>query len=684
MKQFLPWCAWSALSITALAQSPDAAAPTLDPTVIYGELSQYQNWPLSASTLGGNEVSLIERKEIRDLAQIIPNLSHTDTGVRAFGDVISLRGLTNTPFFSSPSVVQYIDDVPMSTTSAYVNEMFAVDRADVLRGSQGGLFGRNGYGGVINIKTKQPTNDWSGSLGAGYGSYDLIEGDGYIMGPLVKDKLFLKLGGGYAERDGYLKNTTLRNRPDEQEHQSALGALIWKPNDRWDVTLSGSWDQFRDGAHRLTPLAGNPFHTNANLKGQSDQDSNSQALRVKYQGRDVDFLSVTSRRRWQLDPYFFDLDFSPAPAADALLTSEQTYYTQEFRWSSKENSNSPWDWTAGAFFSTLDSGGDSVRHFVVPTPDGNFLPVTTTTNWNLTDDTFAVFGQLSYKGLGRWGLHAGLRAEYSEKSMDRNASGLFGPVAPMDLEEDYFDVSPKLSVDYALTNKSLFYVSTALAAKPGGFSAFVDNPSLAEFDTEHAWTTELGYKISALDDRLRVNTALFYSYVEDYQVERSLIGTDYVVLNADKAQIFGAELEFQAQVFEGFTIDGSVGYTHAELRDFRDPVSGRDFSGNRAPFVPELDASIAATYRHNSGVFGRVELIYQGETYFDDANRGDFRERGYTLLNAAVGYEKNGVQISLYGQNITDELYYQNMSPDLRAGTVGAPARFGVRCRYMF
>ena len=93
---------------------------------------------------------------------------------------------------------------------------------------------------------------------------------------------------------------------------------------------------------------------------------------------------------------------------------------------------------------------------------------------------------------------------------------------------------------------------------------------------------------------------------------------------------------------------------------------------------------MAAVYRHSSGLFGRVEVLYQGQTYFDDLNRKAFQEPGYTLVNAALGYENDDFQVSVFGQNLTEQIYYQNISPDLSAGTVGAPMVVGVRCRYSF
>lgn len=679
-----------ALGLVALASSlhaqteedaEGAESPAIDPMVVYGELTNYQSWPLSASAVSGEDLATANRQNQRDLTALIPNMSQTDTGLRAFGDVVSMRGLTNTPFFGSPSVVQYVDDVPMGNVSSYTTQFHNVERAEVFRGPQGWLFGRNAYGGAVNIVSRVPGDVWEGGVAASYGSYESFLGDAHAMGPLIEDQLYIKLGGSYSQRNGYLYNPTLFTHPDDQQRASGSGTLYWKPGPGWEVRLSASVDRFEDGAPRLTSLdSSDPYEVTSDVHGRADQRSDSQALRISYEGDNFRFLSVTARRHWEVDPYHFDLDLGPFPGNESLIIQEQDLLSQEFRFSSEEGGD--WEWTAGAYLSSTDVDGETQRDFIVPLPGGGFFPAATTTDYSLDEESYALFGQVSYNGIDRWGYHLGLRVDHVKKEIDRDAFGLTGPVPNISDSEDYTFVSPRFGIDYELDDSSLIYISTGLAFKPGGYSAFVDDPDIAEFDEERSWTTELGWKKSWMDDKVRTNVAVFYNKIRDYQVERSLVATDYAVLNADDAESYGAEFEFQASLFEGFTLEGSLGLVETEFDDFTDPLTGADLSGNKAPFVPDVDASLAATYRHESGFFGRVELLYQGQTYFDDFNNSNFKEPGYTLLNAALGYEGENFQVSVFGQNLTEEVYYQNISPDLNAGTVGAPMVVGVRASY--
>ncbi|NCG28133.1 MAG: TonB-dependent receptor [Verrucomicrobiales bacterium] len=669
------------LAFTANAQN----APQLEKSDVYGDLSEYLSWPMSATAFSGTDLGVMNRFSDRDLADLIPNYSKTDTGIGSFGDVSSMRGLTNTPFFSSPSVIQYVDDVPSGNIFSHTAPLHAVDRVEILRGAQSTLFGVNSYAGVVNIVSKRPSNVLEGSITSSFANYDSKSFDSYIMGPLNDDNtLSFRLGGQYFERDGYLNNSLLGISPDNQEHRSGAGSIYWKLSDNWEISLSASYDNYDDGISRLTSLGSDPFTLNSDVRGSSQQDAQSQSLRMSYESDELNFLSVTSRRNWEISPYHFDLDFSPNPGNDSTIYQEQDSISQEFRFSS--NNNSTLEWTGGAYFGETELDGNTKRNFIIPLPPqfgGGFAPASTTTDYILSENAYALFGQITYNGIERTGMHFGLRLDQVEKGIYRNAFGLAGPVPLINLENDYSFASPRAGIDFELNDSSLVYVNTGISTKPGGFSAFIDDPQSAVFDEEESWNNEIGLKKKWLDGNLKTNIALFHNEIDNYQVERSLVATDYAVLNAEEAESYGVEIEFSAEILDGLTLQGSLGKVNTELTKYTDPLTGADLSGNKAPFVPEIDASLSATYQHETGLFARVELVHKGEIFFDDRNVGAFVEDGFTVLNAAVGYKANsGLEVSLFGTNLTDEVFYLNMTPDLNAGTVGAPQLAGIKIKW--
>lgn len=659
----------------------------LDNTDIYGDLSKYLSWPMSATAFSGDDLRMLNRFDDRQLADLIPNFSKTDTGIGSFGDVISIRGLTNTPFFSSPSVVQYVDDVPSGNVYSHTASFYGTEKVEILRGAQSTLFGVNSYGGVINIESKRPSDRLESSITSSIADYDTFSVDGILMGPLNDENtISYRLGISHYERDGVLNNPFLNISPDFQDHLSYGGSLYWNPNDNLEISLSASFDDFNDGAHRLTPLGQDPFTLNSDIVGSSIQESESMSLRIKNSGESFDFLSVTYGRNWKLNPYHFDLDFSPNPGSESKIFQTQESRGQEFRFSSIEGGT--WDWAAGASYADIDVTGNTTRSFFIPLPPefgGGFAPVTTTTDYSLNEESYGLFGQVSYNGIENVGVHLGLRGDQYDKSINRSAFGLSGPVPNIDESSEYSFISPRAGIDFELSDSSLLYLNSGIAYKPGGYSAFIDDPKLAQFDKEQSWTKEIGLKKRWLDNSVRTNIAIFHNNIDDYQVERSLVATDYAILNAEEARSYGAEIELSAEIFTGVTLEGSFGKTTTELTNYTDPISGANLSGNKAPFVPELDASLAATYTHDTGLFARIELVHQGEVYFNDQNDTSFMENGFTVINATIGYRsESGYELSVFGGNLTDETYYVNITPDLNAGTVGLPQMIGVRARWEY
>ena len=126
---------------------------------------------------------------------------------------IFIRGVGNSIFVGAdPSVATYIDDVPRIWGSM-VNNLVDVERIEVLKGAQGGLYGRNATGGVVNIVTLQPdTNQFAANGLFDYGDYNTFRGAGYLNIPLAPQVAFSMS----VERDShnpYIRNISINPTP---------------------------------------------------------------------------------------------------------------------------------------------------------------------------------------------------------------------------------------------------------------------------------------------------------------------------------------------------------------------------------------------------------------------------------------------------------------------------------------
>jgi outer membrane receptor protein involved in Fe transport len=251
------------------------------------------------------------------------------------------------------------------------------------------------------------------------------------------------------------------------------------------------------------------------------------------------------------------------------------------------------------------------------------------------------------------------------------------------MDDDWFHFTPSAGIDWQINPNVMAYAKTSYAFKPGGFSAYSDDPSYIPFDEQKFWASEVGLKTKWLDGKLIANVAAFYNDIDDYQVERSFTQTDYAVFNAKHAKTYGVEVETRYSVNSNLDLQASAGWTHARLTDYTDPT-GQVLDGNTPPFVPEFDAALAADFHLSNGFFARLEYLLQGNTKFDDFNRPDFQQDSFGLLNATVGVRTERWTAAVYATNLTGEKYYSNMNTDVRTGAPGAPREFGVKMGFRF
>jgi iron complex outermembrane receptor protein len=723
----------------------DLETDTLPGVVVIGEaLRDPDTKPVSASFLSDEDVANFRIREPQDVTRLTPNLFSTDSGSQSFGDIYSARGLANTVFFGAPAVTIYVDDVPFGETFTYAQQLSAVNSVEVLRGPQPTVVGRNVYGGLINVRSRRPTNFFEGSIDSWAGSDDRYGADGWIMGPIIDDKLHFRAGVQYETFDGYLKNRQTGQTVDHSEHWGFNGGLFWSPAEGWDISLLGAYNDYQAGSPRLAALDRKNFYeVDSDVEGTQSRMTDNQALRISFEDDKVRFLSVTSRRNWDLGPYVTDLDFSPAPIGSVEISQDQEIFSQEFRLSSNDEA-SPFQWNLGAYGSMSEINAHGLRNiffqeprtdftvttFAQPVPFPPFqIPLTARsvseslsdimlqqfTDHNIDEETFAFFAGGQWSGWEPVTLHAGARVDWVRRSLsrDQNTEGeavtetvtnttidpipgfppfpnppadirttvtpFMTPVPHIALDDEWIHVTPTLGIDVDLADSTMAYAKTTYAFKPGGFSAFADDVRFVPFEDEKAWASEIGVKTELFDGALQANVAGFFNSIEDYQVERSFTQTDYAVFNAEEAETYGAEIAIKFTVNPYLDLFGSFGWTHAEFKKYRDPVTGMSLDGNTIPFVPEFDAVIAVDAHAENGLFARLEYTVVGNTTFDDFNRPEFEEDNYGLLNAAVGWRGENASISVFATNLTEEEFHTNINPAVSTGAVGAPSQYGVR-----
>ena len=655
-----------------------------------------QDVPMSISVFSDMQLEDAGIRDTFDLIHFSPNLHMKQNRIE---HPVIIRGISSfRGSIHSPSGF-YVDDVCYPLHDMHNPELFDVERVEILRGPQGTLYGRNTESGLINIITKQPDNEFRGKVFGEYGNYNTSHGNsdsyrtgGSISGPIVRDKLFLGLAGQWEDSDGYMYNKF--NDDDEVndlKHRNGRATLRWTPSDRWDISLIANFVDTDDhnAEYRWIdgPMKTDPFDLRYDSSGCSDQDGNVQALRVKYSGDSFNILSVSSLLDYTHD-YQGDTDMwdDPMNKTKGIAEYEDRQYSQELRVSSPQNSG-PFEWLVGLYAFKEDTDID-YNYYSHTYGMSFFHPVA-----NIKTTGWAVFADGTYTLFERLHLTAGLRFDYQD--LEGNLKDdVFG--VTYDKDQDFDEWLPKFSISYDLTDDVMAYVSTSRGYLVGGYNPYCSmNPTEQTFtyDAEKTWNYETGIKTAWLNNKLMANLSIFYINIEDKQVAEIDMNTmTMATTNAADAHSQGCELEIQARPIRGLNIFAGFGYTEAEFDDFTatewnatyTALVENDYEGNDLQYAPKYTYSLGVQYRHESGFFGRADLLGTGEFYGDHANTA--KADSYETVNLRLGYESEHFDLVLWAKNVFDEEYLTWVAYDgtNNMGADGPPQMLGTTVTYRF
>lgn len=596
-----------------------------------------QDVPLSVTALGGGELFDAGVTDISRLDQLVPGLQFGQSGSDARPAIRGAR-TENVSVQQDPIISFYVDGVYRSLTSQALASIVDVKRVEVLRGPQGTLYGRNAFGGAVNIISNPPSPylEYGGSLA--YGNFDRVRAQAYVNLPATPDLAF-RLTGAYENHDFIVENRTNPAAGLRDKDERYLRAqMLWMPNDRLTMTLRASqWEQAgngnsefgykligtpidpsndgnpitfdevvvaeldpvnpRTGAGNL-PVIADPYVIDYDFNPSLDTEQQAANLELVY---DFDGATLTG--------IFSYSDFSVGRTADADLSrlasafagqfDEATTTTQELRLDSA--TDGPLTWTAGTFFLQEDKSGLFVFDRLFNTdpatnrPDGTVATAYFADFNALADvetDSFAAFGQASYAVTDRLNLTAGLRYTLDEKDFSRVTTGLntepvtffeADGVTPRPVFEDdaeFDQLTWRLAADFRLNPATLLYASVSTGFQSGGFNNSADSVTGgASFDPQEVTAYEIGSKNQFFDRRLTVNVAAYYNDFESLLAQEFVdVGATTLAIstNAGEARAFGVELEADWRVDDALSLQARAAYNDSEFGNYRisDPISG--------------------------------------------------------------------------------------------------------------
>ena len=325
-----------------------------------------QDVPLAITALTGDFARGVNLNDVKDLVSFTPGV--TGNSQDSFIDAISVRGIRTQDFGvgGDPSAAFFKNDLYEGRNGSAVTSLFDMERAEILRGPQGFLFGRNSIGGAFSVHTHKAVIGRNDS----YAELDVAErghvvGEGAVNIP-VNDNFAMRLAGYYSVEDGFADNFSNGEELIEHEKNAARWSAryekealsfnamlefekrnqsgsVYRAIDRGDT-----WDTL-EAALGDIELRGGDEDIDSDQSSGDDDNANIVTLgvRVDY---DFDGMTLTSNTGYKDHDYFYNEDYDGTPLTISNYRQDQEgdYFQQELRLTSK--GEGPFSWYAGVSY----------------------------------------------------------------------------------------------------------------------------------------------------------------------------------------------------------------------------------------------------------------------------------------------------------------------------------------------
>ena len=242
--------------------------------------------------------------------------------------------------------------------------------------------------------------------------------------------------------------------------------------------------------------------------------------------------------------------------------------------------------------------------------------------------------------------------------------------------------------DSALPALTAFGLPPGFANYPGALG-----PATRLAGPEESEVWEIGLK--GAWDTVTLNVAVFDQEIDGFQ-SNVFSGTGFLLANAGKQSNDGVELDVTWAPTDGLRIGFAATWLDPIYDDFKGAlgVNGpEDFSGRMPAGIPEFSANTNITYNFGMGStdgYVRLENVYESEVQVADNVSPSIASRQISLINASAGLTfNNGIQLNLWGRNLTGDEYLQSAFPSVAqagsfSGYPSQPRTYGLTITYNF
>ncbi|RBA27583.1 TonB-dependent siderophore receptor [Flavobacterium tibetense] len=563
-----------------------------------------------------------------------------------------------------------------------------IDNIEVIKGPSGTLFGSSviSYGGLINVVTKKPYQNFGGEISYNNGTYGSNRVTADINLP-VNDKMAVRVNSAYTNEESFqdagFSNAFFIAPSVKYEVNDKLTFLV-----NTEFYKNTSARQSMIFLSRFSPLSfdsmelfdrnyKNSFTSNDLTMENSSFNMQMQALyKLSNNWTSQTVLSKSSTRTNGYYHYLWD-SANGDEFTRFISKANGTFYTTDIQ------QNFIGDFKIGNlrnrmvvgvdyYNSRLINGGSGwVANGVVSLVNGTDTGILTQAgtdalltgnfagNTEATQEIMSVYVSDVLNITNKLSVMASLRLDYFDgKASQWDAEETKGQVA----------LSPKFGAVYQIIENKVSVFGNYM----NGFQnvaprtvADLDgsNPRIKEFDPEQANQYEFGLKTSLYKDIISASLSYY-----DIRVKDRIITDPNNINNAiqgGEVESKGVELSIVASPIKGLNIITGISHNKAEVTK---ETPGEGYLGLRPEEAgPETLVNFWANYTVTEGQLKGFGIGFGGNyaseyKTLNRANTGTFELPAYTILNSVLSYDDAKFNVSLKLNNMLNEKYYSGWS----------------------
>lgn len=686
-----------AVGIASDDQSPNAEGVSEIIVTAQKRSERLQDVPVSVAALTPDVLAKTAIDSTSALNSLVPglNLNHS-----AFGFKPYLRGVgTGTSASGNEnSVSTYIDNIYLASMNAALFNLTSIESIEVLKGPQGTLFGRNATGGVIHIRTRDPSQDFGGNASVSLDNYKALVATGYVTGGLG-DNLAADLAVHFRHQyEGYGINLLTGNDVNYDHNLTLRSKIKFTPSDADTLILAVDYTRQRSSGNtynaypgtttnfgRPTPTqplpagapyayTGSPWDTETPLDPFYRMEAGGVSLTYTH---DFSWASLSSFTAYRKSRIHLQWNGTPVPTnaqiVDTRIPEEQ--FSQEIQLQSL--ASSPVKWILGAYYIDAKvSYAPFINRLLSQAPNEQRFIMTQTIK------SPALYGQITVpvQALGDTNITGGLRYTIDKRAIVGRID--IGPAAspgtvlqslnPTDASKTFRTFTWRLGIDHHITPDVMIYATYNRGFKAGAFNSIPPGgPTTKATNPEFLDAYEIGMKNTLFGGDATLNIAAFLYDYRDLQVT-IFNQTAATIENAAAAQIKGIDVDFTWQATNNLRLVLSGEFLDHKFKKYPNGPILRsltlaegggvtrtfgNLAGKPLPYTASTVVNAAAFYNVPTS-FGEFDMNvnFSWNSGFTVEPSAVVKVPSYVDLNASIGFTlPNGTtRLSAFGRNLTN------------------------------